>query len=65
MRLKDKFYKAINIFSVNSNRPEMCEKIADEHAVQFARWLAERPGIFNNGSSMEQALSLFKIRENL
>ena len=40
MRLKDKFYKAINIFSVNKNRPEICEEIADEHAIDFALWLS-------------------------
>jgi hypothetical protein len=65
MRLKDKFYKAINIFSTSNNRPEICEEIADEHAIQFARYVASNPKIFNNGSSMEQALSLFKIENNL
>ncbi len=49
----------------NISRSENLEKIADEYAIKFARWLAERPAIFNNGSSMEQALSLFKIKENL
>jgi hypothetical protein len=38
MTLKEKFYKAINLFSVNKNRPEQCEKIADEFAIGFAEW---------------------------
>ena len=41
-----------------------CEKIANKHAIDFARWLNERLKIFNNGSSMEQALSLFNAENN-
>lgn len=40
---------------------DRCEKIADLFAVKFARFIvAAQPKIFNNGSSMGQALVLFK-----
>ena len=41
-----------------------CEKIANKHAIDFARWIAEHPKTFNNGSSMEQAISLFNAENN-
>ena len=44
---------------------DRCEIITEIFAVKFARYIADRPKIFNNGASMEQALSLFKIQNNL
>jgi hypothetical protein len=41
-----------------------CEKIADKHAIDFARYVASKPKLFNNGASMEQVLSLFKAEIN-
>ena len=61
MKLEQEFNKALT----KRMHIAECEIIADMHAIKFARWLAERPKIFNNGSSMEQALSLFKIQENI
>lgn len=49
----------------NITRAEKLEEIADEHAIEFARYISKNPKIFNNGSSMEQALSLFKIENNI
>ncbi|MFV8336457.1 hypothetical protein ACNQF7_10280 [Flavobacterium sp. RSP29] len=41
-----------------------CEKIADKHAVDFARYVANNPKIFNSGISMEMALGTFKAENN-
>ena len=49
----------------NITRAENLEKIADEHAIEFARYIANHPKIFNGGSSMKQALSMFKIQNDL
>lgn len=40
-------------------------KIADEHAIDFARWILAHPTIFNNGSSMEQAIEIYKKEKGL
>jgi len=41
-----------------------CEKIADKHAIDFARYVAKNPKLFNNGISMEMALEKFKSENN-
>jgi hypothetical protein len=46
----------------NVTRAEKLERLADRHAIEFARYVANHPKIFNNGASMEQVLSLFKIQ---
>ncbi len=46
-----------------SRMNEMFNELADEFAIGFARYIAEHPKIFNNGSSMEQVLSLYKIEK--
>jgi len=69
MNLYQKFYKLTKgldkSFSGEKEDAKECEKIADEYAIQFARYVQDHPKIFNNGSSMKQALSLFKIENNL
>ena len=43
MTLLEQFYKAINYFYINSNRPEMCEKIAEDFAIGFYEWRSTTP----------------------
>ena len=41
-----------------------CEKIADKHAIDFARYVAKNHKLFNNGISMEMALEKYKAEIN-
>ena len=52
MTLQEQFYKAINYFYVNSNRPEMCEKIAEDFAIGFNEWISEN--MYENYWSIEK-----------
>jgi hypothetical protein len=63
MTLADKFKEGINFPSKTSL--DNCEKIADEFAIGFARYMNERPNIFNNGNSMEQVLEIYKKEKGL
>ena len=43
MTPKQKFYKAIYMFSTKSNtKIELCEQIADDFAIGFAHWCESR-----------------------
>lgn len=65
MTLKEKFREA-EIESINRICYEaQCEKIVDEFALGFARYMNERPNIFNNGNSMEQVLEIYKKEKGL
>ena len=69
MKLQEKFdeldSKKVIREDVYNHNSKQCEEIADEYAIQFAEYVYARPNIFNNGSSMKQVLSLFKIENNL
>lgn len=60
MTLKEKIYIAINGFSVNKNRVEQCEKIADEFAIDFADWFNVNAYKFPNKSTTKELLEIYK-----
>lgn len=67
MKLREKFKTefSINTSGESGRFADKCEKIADNYAIEFAEYIYARPNIFNNGSSIKQVLSLFKIENNL
>ncbi len=74
MTLKDKIYETIHL-EIYKNESDCidgiqdaangAEKIADEFAIGFARYMNERPNIFYNGNSMEQILEIYKKEKQL
>lgn len=67
MKLREQFKTefSINTSDESGRFADKCEKIADNYAIEFAEYIYARPNIFNNGSSIKQVLSLFKIEKNL
>lgn len=67
MKLREQFKTefSINTSGESGRFADKCEKIADNYAIEFAEYIYARPNIFNNGSSIKQVLSLFKIEKNL
>lgn len=66
MTLKDEFLKASRIDGFLNNEEVIAAtnaSIADKYAIDFARWILAHPMIFNNGSSMEQAIETYKIEK--
>ena len=53
-KLREKFQVAFNNETINSNRVEKCEQIADDFAVKFAVWLANSYYSYNFGIKMFQ-----------
>ena len=68
MKLIDKFLTASRIDDFLNNEEVIAATnvtIADKYAIDFARWILAHPTIFNNGSSMEQAIEIYKIEKGL
>jgi hypothetical protein len=68
MKLIDKFLTASRIDGFLNNEEVIAATnvtIADKYAIDFARWILAHPMIFNNGSSMEQAIEIYKIEKGL
>lgn len=65
MSLRQQFEFISKTSILEKTYSERCENLADDFAIQFAEYIYSRPNIFNNGSSMKQVLSLFKIEKGL
>ena len=67
MTLKEKYYNIIQNCSWYNHLylAEKYEKIADEFAIEFSRYINNHPKIFNTGNSIEEILKIYKKEKNL
>jgi hypothetical protein len=60
--LKEKFYNEIKYME----RAEICEKIADDYAINFANWLLTEPfDVSFEGKNIKELLEIFKKEKGL
>lgn len=59
----------LHLFDIGKITVSLCAKSLeierDHFAIEFARWIQAHPIIFNNGSSMVQALEIYKKEKGL
>jgi hypothetical protein len=64
MTLREKFKEKILSFlgdSMKEQNANQCEQIADDYAIEFAKWLEEN----NGAATYKQLLEIFKTEKGL
>jgi hypothetical protein len=65
MKLKERFIDYCDdVFMDKEVNAEQCEKIADDYAIEFAKWFIEHKE-FNKSKSTKQLLEIFKKENGL
>ena len=69
MTLKERFKKQLDTSTPTLNRPfyqaEKCEQIADEFAIEFAKWICEKAEVPYIKGTMNSTLEIYKKEKGL
>jgi len=67
MKLNKKYCALIDSDNGYDNQllADCCEKIADEHAIDFGEWICEKAGVPYIKGTMDKTLEIFKNEKKL